>query len=368
MADARNILVTQLKRYRLCEYCLERHGGRRKPEAPCFICRGLMLEKDSLIQKMLSATREYEYDTFLVGAVLPTQIYEREDAMRARLKIRGKESVKNQLTRELGLGLSNATGKKVDYFNPDLMINLVVDKQNSVDVSARSRPLTLRGWYLKKAPGLPQKQARCLTCGGKGCCDCGLSGLSGYDSIEGTLARQIMNQTGGRTPKFSWLGSEDRNSLVLGKGRPFYVKVFDPRKRRLSGFTVNAVPLVAKLSPNAEPIAQVPFTVKTRVIIRCDRVLRDGDLGKVRSLAGSEVEFEIRAKKIAAKKIYSAIPRRVDEYTFRLTLVADGGLMIKQFVGGEQYMKPNVSELVGSKCKCVNFDILDIDVGNRMFP
>jgi tRNA U54 and U55 pseudouridine synthase Pus10 len=34
--------------------------------------------------------------------------------------------------------------------------------------------------------------------------------------------------------------------------------------------------------------------------------------------------------------------------------------MIKQFVGGEEYMKPSISEILGSKCKCVTFDILDV--------
>jgi tRNA U54 and U55 pseudouridine synthase Pus10 len=44
-----------------------------------------------------------------------------------------------------------------------------------------------------------------------------------------------------------------------------------------------------------------------------------------------------------------------------LTLAADGGLPIKQFVGGEQYCEPNVSMLLGAKCECTTFDILKVD-------
>ena len=44
------------------------------------------------------------------------------------------------------------------------------------------------------------------------------------------------------------------------------------------------------------------------------------------------------------------------------TAVADGGLMIKQLVGGEEYMKPNISEILGMKCECLMFDILDVQI------
>jgi tRNA pseudouridine synthase 10 len=80
---------------------------------------------------------------------------------------------------------------------------------------------------------------------------------------------------------------------------------------------------------------------------------------KLNSLAGSEVSFENRFK-TATKKIHSARARQLDSNQFTLTISADGGLMIKQFVGGEEYMKPNISEILDSKCECVTFDILEV--------
>ena len=35
---------------------------------------------------------------------------------------------------------------------------------------------------------------------------------------------------------------------------------------------------------------------------------------------------------------------------------------MKQFVGGQEYMKPNISEILGSKCECVMFDIMDVQL------
>src|SRR5688572_30914465 len=116
-----------------------------------------MSEKDVIIKKIVSTTKGYQFDTFLLGATLPTQIYEREDAMRARLKMRGMESAKSQLTREIGMAFARISGKKVDYLLPDLAINLVIDKENNVEVSTQSRPLIFMGRYKKKDKGFPQK-------------------------------------------------------------------------------------------------------------------------------------------------------------------------------------------------------------------
>ncbi len=325
-----------------------------------------MSEKDVIIKKIVSTTKGYQFDTFLLGATLPTQIYEREDAMRARLKMRGMESAKSQLTREIGMAFARISGKKVDYLLPDLAINLVIDKENNVEVSTQSRPLTFMGRYKKKAKGFPQKQERCTKCEGKGCNDCGHSGLSGYESVEGVIARSIMTATKGETPKFSWLGSEDRSSLVLGKGRPFYAKVLDPRKRKLRSIRASSDSVVATLSPTKSlPTVPVRFIVKTRILIRCEKNLDGKDLKKIRSLAGAEIKFNSRAR-TATKKIYAIAARLVDDHNLILTILADGGLMIKQFVGGEEYMKPNVSELLGTKCDCTTFDILDVQVQNSL--
>ena len=360
MANAQAVL---LKQYKLCERCFERHAGSRtKPEKQCFICRGLMDNLDSIADRVANAVKEYDFQTFLIGATLPTQIYEREDAMRARLKIRGRESVKNQLTRELGMRLARLAGKKVEYMKPDVTVSLAVDKENNVDVAVRARPLALFGRYVKKSRGVPQKQDKCPSCEGRGCNSCNYSGLSGYNSIEGVVAKGLVKITGGQVPKFSWIGSEDQSSLVLGSGRPFYVRVFNPRKRKLKKIRIRGNGVVAVLSVTEdEPGPQPRFKVETRIHAKCEKEVGDRDMKKLNSLAGEEVSFQSKAK-TAIRKIHSARVRRIDEKEFALTIVSDGGLMIKQFVGGEEYMKPNISDILGAKCECIAFDILAVEL------
>lgn len=364
MVDSSSILV-QLKEYELCRYCLSRQTGRagKKHVQRCHICRGLFDRLDEVAEKALAVMRRYEFGTFLVGATLATQFFEREDALRARLKIRGKESVKSQLTRELGQRLAKMTGKRVDFARPDLAVNVTVDKEGGAEAVARARPIALQGRYVKKIRGLPQKQERCPMCQGKGCNLCDNTGFYGDGSVEGILAKHLAKATGGQSPRFSWVGSEDQNSLVLGKGRPFYVKVSDPHVRRLKKRRFSEAGITCTLARVLDdvPDTQARFTVRTKVACTCERPVTGDDIAKLKSLAGAEVQFESRAK-VVVKKIHSAQAKKTGENEFTLIVKADGGLPIKQFVGGAEYMEPNVSALLGAKCECVTFDILSVEI------
>lgn len=354
--------VTLLKQYRLCKFCLKRHIAAGKSRDPCYICRGLMYNMDAIANNVVAAIRDYEFETFLIGATLSTQLYEREDAMRARLKIRGRESIKNHLTRELGIQVARLARKKVNYTTPDIRITLIIDKENNVNIEVISKPLVLTGFYLKKSRGLPQKEGKCPSCAGIGCDVCNYSGLSGYGSVEGIIAKELVRITGGRVPKFTWIGSEDQSSLVLGSGRPFYVRVFNPKKRTMKTTAIKGDGIIARLYvTNDQPEIQPRFTVKTKIHIKCENALIKKDLKKINSIPNSVVRFENKSK-MAVKRIYSTRIRQVATNQFTLTIVADGGLMIKQFVGGEEYMKPNVSEILGDKCGCITFDILDVQL------
>ena len=353
---------TLLKQYRLCKHCLERHNSTGRSSRPCYICQGLMDNLDVIANSVSTAVKAFEFDTFLIGATLSTQLYEREDTMRARLKIRGKESIKHYLTRELGMRLARLARKKVEYRKPDITITLTVDKDNNVDVAVISRPLAFSGVYIKRSRGLPQKQDKCASCIGKGCNSCNYSGLSGSDSVEGIIAKELVRITMGQTPKFTWIGSEDPSSLVLGSGRPFYVRIFNPKNRKLKNKTIKGKGITAMLNLiNDIPIIQPRFIVKTKIHIKCQNMLTKKILKKINSLSGSKVSFENKLK-IGVKSIHSVRVRQLDSNQFILTIVAEGGLMIKQLVGGEEYMKPNISDTLGARCECAMFDILDVQL------
>jgi tRNA pseudouridine synthase 10 len=397
------------KRYDLCSYCLYRQFApvrknngsvRRKINAlknetnSCYICQGLMGQLDSIIKKLYDdvEARGYEYESFLLGASLHYAIFEREDTIRARFKIRGKENIKKQFLDELRKKYHKATGKRAKHISPDITINVVIGnavinyatgedshknkKYNGIDnnnndtlpttVFVKSSPIFLSGRYVKTIRGISQKKDKCQKCSGSGCATCNYTGASSSNSVETTIGSRLLEITKGDTWKFSWLGGEDKDSLVLGNGRPFVLQISNPKVRWLkTGLTLdeNGVCAVLKQQLSLSSV-KLPsqFTTKTKITIQAEQDLTNQTLPKLlKVLENSEVSYQVKSK-IVKKKIYSLNGQQVDEKRFVLTMVADGGLFIKQFVGGQDYIEPSISKLIGIRCQCVSFDILDVNV------
>ena len=361
--------------YILCRNCSIRQGAFQSESAnllayeeDCYICQGLMHQLDSIVGNIIRAIDgRYEFDTFLIGASVPTEIYEREDELRAKFKIHGEESIKNQLTRMLRLRFASLTTTELDYLMPELLINLLIQNKNEIKININSRNLVLAGRYVKKCRGIVQKQTRCHECSGKGCNFCDNSGLSGYDRIEGVIAKYLMAITNGERLRFTWVGSEDRQSLVLGKGRPFFVSISDPKKRKLKEILKVDNPCIsASVTDKFKQVTigtALKFVTKTRMLVSSSQTVSPKEYKNLHTLNGCNVSFHGKSR-VAVKKIYYAyIDESADECAFNcfyLTIIADGGLAIKQFVEGREYMKPTVSELLRTNCECVLFDVLDV--------
>jgi tRNA pseudouridine synthase 10 len=333
-----------------------------------------MNQLDRIIEKICDLVKEkkYQFDSFLVGATLPSLVFEREDSIRARFKLRGRENIKKHFIDELRKKFEKVTGKRLEHIIPDITINIVIDSQqennndtSSPTISIKSSPLFFAGRYVKTHRGLSQKKDKCQKCLGSGCALCEYLGTSSFASVEGIIASQILEITGGENPKFSWLGGEDKGSLVLGKGRPFLLRVLNPKVRSLKAdLTINENGVYAVIKQRKRHLSsQLPshFTTKTRITIQTEQDLCSKSLARLLNiLENSEVTFKVKSK-IVKKKIYSLKVEQIDERKFVLTIIADGGLLIKQFVGGQEYIEPNVSKIIEMNCECVAFDILEVN-------
>ncbi len=389
------------KQYNLCSYCLYRqfapvrkNNAHRKIKAArndtysCYICHGLMSQLDSIIKKICDdvEARGYEYESFLLGASLPYAIFEREDSVRARFKIRGKENIKKQFLDELRKKYHEVTGKRAEHTSPDITINVAIcnpgidyaadensrknkyDKDidnNRTTVFVKSSSVLLSGRYVKTIRGISQKKDKCQKCSGSGCAVCNYTGASSSNSVEAIIGSRLLEITKGDHSKFSWLGGEDKDSLVLGNGRPFVLQISNPKVRYLkTELTVdeNGVRAVLKLQlPQLSFKLPSRFTTKTKITIQAEQDLTKQSLTTLQKvLENSEVSYQVKSK-IVRKKIYSLKAQQVDEKRFVLTIIADGGLFIKQFVGGQDYIEPSISKIIGIKCQCVAFDILDVN-------
>jgi tRNA pseudouridine synthase 10 len=341
-----------------------------------------MHSRDSIIQRIRETLNDdYQFDTFLIGATLPANLFEKEDQIRARFKIRGRENIKSQLIRDLRKKFSEVTKKRIDILHPDLTINLQFQKNTSLEINTKMRPLIMLGRYIKKNRGIPQRSGGEHNSGNEVCIQSKPYHIVSQTprqasvirtledaSIQSIISKEILRITKGEALKFSWIGSEDENSLVLGSGRPFFVQIRNPKTIQLNqktlrfqeyGLFVNIEEFFERL-----PEQPVQFIAKTRIVIQASRQIgKEGGL-KIKSLANSIVVFQNQKNKSrsSAKRIYSIDIVKINNKIFELDVIADGGLAIKQFVEGREYISPNISAVANLQCKCLLFDILDIRI------
>src|SRR6267143_2594083 len=190
-----------------------------------------MSKLDLQLDKMLDMSKEYEFSSFLIGAILQPSILDRDDLIRSKFKLKGIHSIKNDITREMGKKFGRRIKTIVNYQNPDIVFTLDFKTE---ECEIKPKPVFLSGRYTKTIRGIPQKQRPCENCGGKGCYICEFHGISEFKSVEGKIAKFLYEKFGAQQTKITWIGSEDESSLVLGKGRPFFAKLTSPHKRNIA--------------------------------------------------------------------------------------------------------------------------------------
>jgi tRNA pseudouridine synthase 10 len=350
----------------LCKECRIRQGfiDRRnlKEANECFICNNLMSKLETINNALVSRMGEgYEFRTFQIGVSLPSSYIEREDNIRSRLRLKGRNSIKNQFLSNLREMLKHALNKEMDYISPDLRIDLIINENNEFFFNIIPTPIVLACKYLKKRRGIPQKH--------KGLAitkDQLLDNDSQYDnsfSLEEVVSGYLKQLTSGANVKFSWIGGEDKESLVLGKGRPFFAEIIKPKRRIITEHNINmkekGIELFVLSASKNLPRYPMKFDSMTRVSIIAERLVSNKELECLPSLSGRTVWFRNK-KRIIRRDVHSVKVGKIDGKSFDLEINAEGGLHIKQFVGGKEYCEPNVSTMLGVRCECLNFDIMDV--------
>lgn len=299
---------------------------------------------------------DYEFRTFQIGVSLPSSYIEREDNVRSKLRIRGKNSIKNQFLSNLREMLKHTLNKDMDYLSPDLRIDLVINEDNEFHFNIIPAPVVLACKYIKKKRGIPQKYV-------------GQAHLFGDDSqhdntsLEEVISEYLKQITSGAKVKFSWIGGEDKESLVLGKGRPFFAEIIKPKRRNITEHNIKLVGkgielFVLSASKNL-PQYPMKFYSKTRILIIAERSVNSKELECLHLLRGRTIYFTNK-KRIVNRNVYDVKVGKVNGKNFELEIIAEGGLHIKQFVGGREYCEPNISAILRLGCECSNFDIIDV--------
>lgn len=327
----------------------------------CFVCRGMMDHLEEMAGMALERVSGYDFGTFSVGATLKPSVLDRDDYLRSRLRARGADSIKTALTGDLCRIISRRSGRHLDRTDPD--ITIVVDTRfGSCEV--RSKHVVVQARYAKPHRGIPQKKDACPSCSGTGCGDCGLSGSAG-PSVETIFAGFLLERMGGTDVRFTWVGGEDRSSLVLGGGRLLYARVRNPVRREvrlpgtasLGGIRFSGVSLVPEVP------SRIPrFRSTIRIRVEAAEIIDPAALRRLHGLVG-EVSVGEQSGRASRRMVHSLRYRRVSDRAFRMVVDADGGLPVKRFVAGQD-VEPSVSGALGIDCDCARFDFLNIQDNN----
>ena len=376
--DSRKIL----QEHPLCDHCIGRmFAGKlkvlshkrlgfkirkklkqRQPKL-CYICKGLMSELDTHLMKILHLSKEYEFSTFLIGAILQPSIHDRDDLLRSKFKLRGITSIKSDVTREMGKWFSRKTRTNVNYQNPDVVFTIDFKK---VQYEIKPKSVLLQGRYTKNKRGLPQKQKSCDQCEGKGCFVCDFHGINEFNSVEGKIAKFLFEKFRAQQAKITWIGSEDESSLVKGNGRPFFSKIINPHKRDvflskkidLDGVSIHGLHSISKI-----PSDPVRFRTEAIVEIETENAIKPGKLKELKKLKEQPLTLFEKSGHKNEKKIYSIKFKKKSDKLFRILMESDGGIPIKRFVAGHE-VEPSLSSILETNCKCKLFDFHKIVVTN----
>ncbi|MBI4585354.1 MAG: tRNA pseudouridine(54/55) synthase Pus10 [Planctomycetes bacterium] len=324
-----------------------------------------------LVETILSAALDYEFDTFVLGMERPED-YRRElhEAAYRGLKIH----LGNELCRLW-------PGREVDFVRAEARIDLRFGK-GGVKVRIRAQPLFIGGRYRKLSRQIPACRWTHLRCRGKGCPSCNYTGNLAGPSIQELMEPAVLAHTGGEATFFHGAGREDIDVRMLGRGRPFVLEVREPRKRKL-----DFERLVREVNGAAGELAEVFNLAPTD---RAGLIAAKEAGGDKTYRARLRFEGEV-SEALAASRLAGLTGAGIDQFsptrvmgrrgrdTLRKKRVVESALLgregkeliwevratsgtyIKELISGDGgRTRPSVAELVGLPCQCAALDVLEV--------
>jgi len=314
-----------------------------------------------MLSNIFEKSHNLDFKTFNLGLILKNSFLERDDLIKSKFKLKGIENLKFGISSEMAKKISRRTKSKRIVNDPELFIQANFKDESS---TIRTKPIFVYGRYNKKIRKIRQKRMSCKSCNGIGCHNCNFKGLENIESIEGKISNLLIKKFEGNQVKINWIGGEDQSSLVLGNGRPFFAKILNPKKRNrilrkssnLEGISLSELRKIL-----VQPKGSIPFKSKVSIIVDTEKPILLTHLKKLDVLENVKIHDPSKDKKNLNKQIYRIRYKKLAKTSFRLDLLADGGIPIKFFIQSSD-VTPNVSELLQNSCHCRKIDFKNIIV------
>lgn len=347
----------------------------RFEQKTCYLCSDIFRKITEIAKLSAEALKGYEFDTFQVGVRLPASIIAKEEKLWRLYGLGEAESLKNELSREVGKALQALIGSRYVPEKPEILVILSF-RELSIDqlqIELHPAPLYICGRYLKLVRGLPQNpwphtDERIM-----------------YDtSIEEIITAPMIKFFEASGAKFHAAGREDIDARTLGAGRPFVVELKRPRLRRLQldvlekAINENANGLVevhqlrycnrdsVKKYKSLAELARKTYVARVRFAgpISYEKLAELENMLK-NIVVEQKTPLRVlhrRADRLRRKLVYSVKANLLSPDTVEFTIEAQGGLYVKEFIHGDQgRTKPSVSELLGVPVESIELDVINIE-------
>ena len=362
----------------LCKFCYDRNFSEKKMSLVkysvyvsivktklhiCFICRSFFLGTlpsivDTILKsEMLGSIKCVP--TIDIGTRLPYLFYENEDYLRSMFKVKGSMGIKRQINLLIREKLRKDEKLIIDHVDPDYKFDVVVENDLSFRVDCKAKEFYLLGRYVKLDRGIPQKDKSLMKIDSQA-----VRNMTHRKekSIEYSIRKAVLSQYDPEDMKITWTGSEDKYSLVLGSGRPFIVKVINPKRK--DTYEKKVLDEGIKLQIRKIEHDQIDYYGKYRVLVTVLVKIEDkvSNLSHFQNLIHKligEVGFIVKNRK-TIRNIYFAKLVNAEDYRLEISFDMDNGIPIKQFIGGNEPINPCLSDVLKTKCECIYFDIKDV--------
>ncbi|MEM3928788.1 MAG: tRNA pseudouridine(54/55) synthase Pus10 [Candidatus Korarchaeum sp.] len=348
----------------------------------CSLCGGIIMKKlGGMLREALRKLNEIEVESLKTSVILPVDVMEKEDRIRAKYNPPRMRSIKLTLVKSLDRVMEMLSGKPT---SEEASASLLFDFRRGV-VQVRSAPIFIFGRYRKLERGISQSRRRCAECGGRGCERCGWRGKVAQGSVEGIVGEVMREFFLADDYVLHGAGREDVDARMLGSGRPFVMEIINPKRRlvdlselereingRASGMievsglrfsSRDEVRALKESSPRVRKLYRALVEVEGEVSEEDLRRIKEGLEGTtVRQRTPTRVLWR-RSDTIRLKKVYEINFNRINDKKFELYILCDGGLYIKELISGDLgRTSPSVTELLGKKSFCSELDVLEVMV------
>ncbi|MTK64457.1 MAG: tRNA pseudouridine(54/55) synthase Pus10 [Methanobacterium sp.] len=346
----------------------------------CWICDDLFENMDTMIQQALKSVEDEEinFSNFLVGCRVDPIVLEREAYIHQKLGA-NVENIKKEINREFGKELSSRLIKEVEFDSPNLVF-MVDFKSGNVEITIN--PIFIESKYRKLVRDIPQTKWPCNRCKGRGCEKCDFTGKMYPETVEELISDVMIKAAKGTGAKFHGAGREDIDVRMLGSGRTFVLEILEPKIRELDLNTLQEE--VNKYAEGKVEISEMKYVPRNRkaeikqsstdtykvykALVEVDDEIDPENLDSLKSLDIINQRTPIRVSHRRADKIRTRKIRKLDynwlkPKSFEITLECEGGLYIKELISGdEDRSKPSVAEVLGTNARCVQLDVLEVNI------